>query len=87
MSDSAFSYFHPKFVISLYCFRESLQKVTSNTGMIKVISKLSLLQAVIHNDIYTKRTNGPSFKLQMTNVTDIQKPVETYLHILQDEAT
>lgn len=54
MIDSAFSYFHPEFVISLYCFQESLQKVTSNTGMIRVISKLSWIQAVIHNDIYKK---------------------------------
>lgn len=54
MIDSAFSHFHPKFVISLYCFQGSLQKVTSNTGMIRVISKLSLVQAVIHKDIYKK---------------------------------
>lgn len=37
--------------------------------------------------IYTKRTNGPSFRLQMIDITDNQKPVDPYLHILQDKAT
>lgn len=85
MIDSAFSHFHPKFVISLYCFQESLQKVTSNTGRIRVISKLSLVQAVIHKDIL--RLTNINQHDQHSKASNYQMPVEPYLHVLQDEAT
>lgn len=86
--------FSPKVCYFTIAFKSpnSLQKVTSNTGVNTVTRKLSLVKAVIHKETYrknkrTKFQNTADQRNRHPKASNYQMPVGPYLHIIQGKTT